>query len=389
MLLTTQKSEITIMKKITLLSALALATAPLAAQTNENGGHRGLDFGINTGYSFFTGSGNSGGEVPVELSLGKRFNKNFYWGISSGVLIPTSEDAKVQVPVTTDFKVLFPLNSPTVTPGVLLRAGYVINTAEDKKIKIGKKTQTIESPDHIMIQAMPTVDIALSKKVDFILGLGYTHYVPTKGSGSYGAVMLKTAFNFHSSTAVGSGTSKPKVPTRDRGLGIEGNLGGKYGFTYPVSLMGDLALMYKWNPNISFGIGGGYEYIGCEGDNVDPSLSTGKIFARGEYRLNDNRISPFGSVDLGVNMYSVEDDYDEYTKIDKSAVYVSPAVGLSFHTTNNSYFKVKLGYNITSKVTYKEIYNDDVKIKDKLGVSGLFLNIGYAHTFSWGENWFK
>lgn len=376
------------MKKTNLIAALSLMAAPLFAQT-DNGGHRGLDFGISTGYEFFTGSGNSGGEIPVELSLGKRFNKNFYWGISSGVLIPTSEDAKVNIPITTDFKLLFPLSSATFTPGVSLRAGYVINTADDKKVKIDKRHyETIEMPDHIMIQAMPTVDIAMSKSADFILGIGYTHYIATKGGDSFGAVTLKTAFNFHKSTA--PGTQREKVPTRERGMEISGNLGGKYGFEYPASLMGDLALMYKWNPNISFGIGGGYEYIGCDGDNVSPNLSTGKIFARGEYRLNDNRISPFAAVDLGLNMYSAEED-DENTKYDKSAFYVSPAVGMSFRTTNNSYFKVKLGYDITSKVKYEEYYSghDEPRVADKLNVSGLFLNIGYTHTFSWGENWFK
>ena len=72
------------------------------------GGHKGLDFGINTGYEFLTGDNNSG-EIPVEISLGKRFNKNFYWGISSGAIIQTEEEGSVLIPITTDFKVLFPL----------------------------------------------------------------------------------------------------------------------------------------------------------------------------------------------------------------------------------------------------------------------------------------
>ncbi len=249
-------------------------------------------------------------------------------------------------------------------------------------------------PNFIMIQAMPTVDIALSKSVDFILGIGYTHYVPTKDNfDSFGAVTLKTAFNFHKSTQP---DNKPKEPTRDRGMEISGNLGMKYGFDNPISLMGDLALMYKWNPNISFGIGGGYEYLqlffgGPEDDNV-PLLNVTKFFVRGEYRLNDNRISPFAAVDLGVNNYSIQEDEDLYdnTKVDKSAIFVSPAVGLSFRTTNNSYFKFKLGYNIAPKVQLKEYASEysDPNI-EKWGVSSLFLNIGYTHTFSWGENWFK
>lgn len=63
-------------------------------------------------------------------------------------------------------------------------------------------------PNYIMIQAMPTVDIALSKSVDFILGIGYTHYVPTKDNcDSFGAVTLKTAFN---STSQLNLTTSPK-----------------------------------------------------------------------------------------------------------------------------------------------------------------------------------
>lgn len=355
------------------------------------GGHKGLDFGINTGYEFLTGDNNSG-EIPVEISLGKRFNKNFYWGISSGAIIQTEEEGSVLIPITTDFKVLFPLSSSTLTPGVLLRAGYIINTKEDQEIKVGRKTQTVEMPNFIMIQAMPTVDIALSKSVDFILGIGYTHYVPTKDNfDSFGAVTLKTAFNFHKSTQP---DNKPKEPTRDRGMEISGNLGMKYGFDYPMSLMGDFALMYKWNPNISFGVGGGYETLQlCDSkdDNV-PLLNVTKFFVRGEYRLNDNRISPFAAVDLGVNNYSIQEDGDLYdnTKVDKSAIFVSPAVGLSFRTTNNSYFKLKLGYNIAPKVKLKEYASEysDPNI-DKWGVSSLFLNFGFTHTFSWGENWFK
>ena len=102
------------------------------------GGHKGLDFGINTGYEFLTGDNNSG-EIPVEISLGKRFNKNFYWGISSGAIIQTEEEGSVLIPITTDFKVLFPLSSSTLTPGVLLRAGYIINTKEDQEIKVGRR----------------------------------------------------------------------------------------------------------------------------------------------------------------------------------------------------------------------------------------------------------
>ncbi len=66
------------MKKLLVIAAMALAAGTATAQTNEKGGHRGVDFGVNTGYSFYTKGGS--GEIPVELSLGKRFNKKLLLG---------------------------------------------------------------------------------------------------------------------------------------------------------------------------------------------------------------------------------------------------------------------------------------------------------------------
>ena len=40
------------MKKLITIAALALAAGTAAAQTNDKGGHRGVDFGIGTGSHF-------------------------------------------------------------------------------------------------------------------------------------------------------------------------------------------------------------------------------------------------------------------------------------------------------------------------------------------------
>lgn len=45
------------MKKLLVIAAMALAAGTATAQTNEKGGHRGVDFGVNTGYSFYTKGG--------------------------------------------------------------------------------------------------------------------------------------------------------------------------------------------------------------------------------------------------------------------------------------------------------------------------------------------
>ena len=119
------------------------------------GGHRGLDFTIDAGWHLATkGEGNT---VSAEIGLGKRFNKNFYWGIGSGVYIPTGDDGDPQIPITSDFKVYFPLRSSSIVPGGLLRVGYVINTAGDVTVGSGRYEQTVEMPDAVMLQVMPSI----------------------------------------------------------------------------------------------------------------------------------------------------------------------------------------------------------------------------------------
>lgn len=398
------------------MSEVEKITKEEAQNTVKTNGHRGLDFNIDAGYHLATKGG--GGSVSAELGVGKRFTKNFYWGISSGVFIPTG-GGDISIPIASDFKVYFPLNSSSLTPGGIIRAGYVFNTADDVTVGTGKYKTTVEIPDNIMIQIMPTLEIPLSKKVDFNVGLGYTHFFPTKGGGnSSGAFSIRTGFSFHKSPI--RGPKKPKKPIRNSGVQItlEGgkmNFGGdEYdGYT------GALVFTYKLNPNLSFGLGGGVDFVnsyvedayksllirqdgnvygGGSGSDIDVDFHAVKVFARGTYRLNDKRLSPFASCDAGMRIYSFDEFfYTEDALIDNPssvAPFVSPAIGLSLRTTNNSYIELKAGYSFAKNVfgetkegTYENgNYQFEYTASCKpMKMSAPFVTLGFTHTFKWGE----
>lgn len=381
----------------------AITATNTQAQENDKGGHRGLDFTVSPGYQIFTGEG-GGGAVSAEVSLGKRFNKSFYWGISSGAYIPTG-DGDVQIPITTDFKVLFPLNNKTFTPGILARGGYVIDPSNTDY-------------SSIMFQAMPTVDVAIGSSVDFSLGVGYTHYVPTKGGGSgSGAVTIRTAFTFHKSK---NGNRKPMGEARKRGieLTLEGGAGlihnaqDSYGDGGGMNVNpgGNVLVSYKFNPKLNVGLGFGFSrslgisnyHLEDGNDEHDDyvSVATKRLFVRGEYAFTTKNLAPFVSCDAGLNMYSYEEGRNEIfgKKLRSSGLFVSPAIGASFRVARNSYIKLRLGYSLTpsnkGKMEKGEYERDNGTTTENYHIdtpsfSQPYLNIGFTHTFSWGENWFK
>ena len=388
------------------------------------GGHRGLDFTIDAGWHLATkGEGNT---VSAEIGLGKRFNKNFYWGIGSGVYIPTGDDGDPQIPITSDFKVYFPLRSSSIVPGGLLRVGYVINTAGDVTVGSGRYEQTVEMPDAVMLQVMPSMQIPVSNTVDFNLAVGYTHFFPTKGGGGNGAFSIRTGFGFHKSSI-----KKPKKPIRDRGMQFTlegGNVG--FGGKMDNAWQGLLAFTYKLNPKLSVGIGGGYEYVhdyeksgfieetAMRGGDVISSstrdlsmmcIHIGKVFARGTYRFTDARLSPYVTCDAGMRIYSFEnelygdlnmyvEDEDEHVGDPSMGFYAAPAVGLSLRTSNNTYLELKVGYSLVVPTSEKSIeyeggYGSNETLytmtAKSLNLSAPFALIGFTHTFNWGSGWFK
>ncbi|MGI6220181.1 MAG: hypothetical protein ACOYJE_10110 [Bacteroidaceae bacterium] len=224
-----------IRKNILLLAVLGVALAANAqtpgadsAVYSNDGRHSGLDFNINTGYHVGVGDFKNGGSVPIEVGVGKQFNRNLYAGLGSGVWIGT-KGSKPMVPIMADLKAMFPSRNATagsVKPFISLRLGYLLNTEGSTEIE----TEGYDVPegmaisydpaDFILMEIMPGVQFPLTAKSDLLLSAGYTHGSATKGGGGGGYFTVKAGLNFHRDF---SGTRKPKVrrpkePTRDRGF---------------------------------------------------------------------------------------------------------------------------------------------------------------------------
>lgn len=115
------------------------------------------------------------------------------------------------------------------------------------------------------------------------------------------------------------------------------------------------------------------------------------FFARGNYRLLDKRLSPIGTIDLGMRKYKWNDEYEpygyelkEYLKAPGSSFFVAPAIGASLRTTKNSYLELKVGYNIASNLKAQKYgdFEKDVYYSTKSkSMSYGFISIGFTHTF--------
>lgn len=408
-----------------LIALLIGLTSPAVAQENNtktysiDGKHRGLDFSISAGYNAGVGDMKGSTFLPLEIGLGKQFHPNLYVGMRSGAWVAISDKASAQIPIMSDFKVMFPgATEGKLKPIINARLGYLLNIEGDKEIKAndgmgGTISTTIKSCDMIVMEIMPGIQIPLSKTTDFILSAGYTHGFATKsGGGSGGYFSVKTAFNFHKRDTKKVKAPREKVDTRDKGLQltIEGELNNRE----RTGGGGNLVLTYKINPHISLGLGGGYHAFSPfnkDGEDIqyankysyyDSSLSETQyaykgspemytFFARGNYRLLDKRLSPIGTIDLGMRKYKWNDEYEpygyelkEYLKAPGSSFFVAPAIGASLRTTKNSYLELKVGYNIASNLKAQKYgdFEKDVYYSTKSkSMSYGFISIGFTHTF--------
>lgn len=397
-----------------LIALLAGFINPAAAQENKysiDGKHRGLDFSINAGYNAGVGDMKGSSFLPLEIGVGKQFHPNLYIGVRSGAWVAVSDKATAQIPIMSDFKVMFPSSSEgKLKPIINARFGYLLNTEGDKEIEVedgegGTISAKSESVDMIVMELMPGVQIPISKTADFILSAGYTHGFATKGGGGGGFFSVKTAINFHKRD-----TKRPpreKVETRDKGLQytIEGVANNRTQFGGG----GNLVFTYKLNPHISIGAGGGYHAFSpynqkSEGDDYIQYIERGveyklcyqsdiqmyNFFARGNYRLTDRRFSPMATMDIGVRKYNIDEDFYGYQEnlyevlgFPSTSLYVAPAIGVSIRTTKNSYFEFKLGYNIGSNVKAKKVAdfeNDVYASTPSKNMSYGFFSIGFTHT---------
>lgn len=403
------------MRHLYILTALLLGFInPAAAQENKygiDGKHRGLDFSINAGYNAGVGDMKGSSFLPLEIGVGKQFHPNLYIGVRSGAWVAVSDKATAQIPIMSDFKVMFPSSSVgKLKPIINARFGYLLNTEGGKEIEVedgegGTISAKSESVDMIVMELMPGVQIPISKTADFILSAGYTHGFATKGGGGGGFFSVKTAINFHKRD-----TKRPpreKVETRDKGLQytIEGVANNRTQFGGG----GNLVFTYKLNPHISIGAGGGYHAFSpynqkSEGDDYIQYIERGveyklcyqsdiqmyNFFARGNYRLTDRRFSPMATMDIGVRKYNIDEDFYGYQEnlyevlgFPSTSLYVAPAIGVSIRTTKNSYFEFKLGYNISSNVKAKKVadFENDVYVSTpSKNMSYGFFSIGFTHT---------
>ena len=397
-----------------LIALLAGFINTAAAQENKysiDGKHRGLDFSINAGYNAGVGDMKGSSFLPLEIGIGKQFHPNLYIGVRSGAWVAVSDKATAQIPIMSDFKVMFQSSSEgKLKPIINARFGYLLNTEGGKEIEVedgegGTISAKSESVDMIVMELMPGVQIPISKTADFILSAGYTHGFATKGGGGGGFFSVKTAINFHKRD-----TKRPpreKVETRDKGLQytIEGVANNRTQFGGG----GNLVFTYKLNPHISIGAGGGYHAFSpynqkSDGDDYIQYIERGvedklcyqsdiqmyNFFARGNYRLTDRRFSPMATMDIGVRKYNIDEDFYGYKEnlyevlgFPSTSLYVAPAIGVSIRTTKNSYFEFKLGYNIGSNVKAKKVAdfeNDVYASTPSKNMSYGFFSIGFTHT---------
>lgn len=404
-----------------LIALLVGLTSPAVAQENNtnkysiDGKHRGLDFSISAGYNAGVGDSKGSTFLPLEIGLGKQFHPNLYVGMRSGAWVAISDKASAQIPIMSDFKVMFPgATEGKLKPIINARLGYLLNIEGNKKIEAddgmgGTVRTTAESFDMIVMEIMPGIQIPLSKTTDFILSAGYTHSFATKsGGGNGGYFSVKTAFNFHKRDTKKVKAPREKVDTRDKGLQltIEGELNNRE----RTGGGGNLVLTYKINPHFSAGLGGGYhvfspfnddgediQYIGGLREYQYPYQGSPQMytfFARGNYRLLDKRLSPIGTIDLGMRKYKWEGDEDEpepygynlreYLKAPGTSFFVAPAIGASLRTTKNSYLELKVGYNIASNIKaqkYGDFKKDVYYLTKSKSMSYGFISIGFTHTF--------
>ncbi len=368
--------------------------------------HRGLDFNVDLGYHIATAGGS--GMFFTQLGLGKRFKSNFYWGLGTGVMLPTSGKSDPIIPVTSDFRLYFPFHSSKLVLGGTMRLGYALNMADDITIGSGKRQQTIEMPNYVMIQVLPTLTVPISRRTDFNVGIGYTHFIATGGGSGNGAFTISAGFNFGRPMSLVQASKapkdpKPKKPILDRGIQLALDMGGTglgSDKNYAAMDIGFTA-SYQFNPHLAVGLGFGLD-IGGAFTNEAAIYEAGsddivdyyhlqqayKVFVRGAYRFSKKRFSPLVVCDAGIRFIDWL-GYEEDTGALPSSTqfFVAPAVGGSLRMGSNSYLNLKVGYTFGIGGFDKEHPIEEGltgKYEYEKNLSGLLFKLGFTHTFGWG-----
>lgn len=392
---------------------------------DPNGKHYGLDFSINTGYLIGVGDYKKAGVIPVEFGLGKQVSKYFYAGGYTGAFINTQGASNTSIPLGVDAKIMFPGESPVI-PFIGLSLGYNFITGvkdmddESKEIYEEMYGKKYDGPSNGMfvIQFMPGIKVPISKSVDYYLSAGYTHAFVNRNGGNGGYFSIKTGLFMHKNPNKPLRKKRLPVPTRDHGfqwtmeagVGFDNTGGG-----------GDMVFGYKINPHFNVGLGLGYYASdpfaygndGAEVITVNQNggaqiedyylkgpVSSFKTYLRGVYRITDKKCSPFVSCDAGMRFYSYASNvysqhfYSWNTNLaeevlgapEKTACFISPALGVSLRTTKNSYLELKAGYSLAPKILGRKVSTeiDGVKYYGSCvsaKMSYPFITLGFSHTF--------
>lgn len=91
---------------------------------------------MDAGYHIATKGGK--GMFSTEIGIGKRFNKNFYWGLGTGAFIST-DGGDPSIPLTSDFKVYFPSKIHISNAGWNFPYRLCIQYLEEYNNRYGKK----------------------------------------------------------------------------------------------------------------------------------------------------------------------------------------------------------------------------------------------------------
>lgn len=359
-------------------------------------GHRGLDFTVSLGPNIDFGNGSSSASFATEVEVGKKFNKNFYFGVGGGL---SAGSGHVVFPLFGSIRTFFPVAGSRVTPTLLFQGGYTVNPDYDGTGRI---------------VLMPGLQLPVNAKVDFNCGLGYIGAYGNGGSAH--GLGIRVGFGFHQPT----NGSALHAETRDNGLQYEVDLAAKTPWNEDrVGLGFGLVLGYKVNPNLSFGFGYSvgpastpyttYEETSTQSDHSDATKSHEEdwseeaiqhsLFARGKYRLNDNRFSPFFAVDMGWHFFGwdsnlgstgLEHGYGiDKDKLRKVGFFLTPAVGGSLRVSPNSYLDIRLGYELATKAIgnaeteWSGYSSYSRSVQKGKSLSGLTIGVSFVHTLKY------
>ncbi len=163
-------------------------------QQDDNGRHQGLDYGLNGGFDFVLNApqGDDGRPV-VALTIGKRFNKNFYLGFEGSFIISKyhnwNQDNRL-IPMMVAARAYYPFGGKVV-PFNELKTGFVLNTEG------GDAGET----NYVGFGVSQGLEIELSKKFALDLSAGYGHLFRVDKDGGQGTnvsgMMLKIGFIIH------------------------------------------------------------------------------------------------------------------------------------------------------------------------------------------------